>query len=124
MGLIDYFKPIPELNCPNCQAVLSEWQGKPYGCAMFVWHQGIAYPLRQEVDEECAISEEDKKKLRLPDEFDFYTDCENCPDYWIVADGKTENGIWTKVENLRLEKKNKLPRKWFDQEIKRGKGDG
>lgn len=119
MGLIDILKPVPDLNCPNCQAVLTNWQSTHKDCCLFIWQQGTVYPIEQMADEDCAISENERMKVRLPQRFDLYTSCENCPDYWIVAEGKTENGVWTIVENLRLEKMTKLPRKWFNQEEKK-----
>ena len=114
MGLFDWYKPVPDLRCPVCETVLADWQGKDGACGLFVWQQGIAYPVSQEADE-SNIDEADRKKFSLPEKFEFYTDCENCPDYWIVAECKTENGVCNKVENIRLDKKFRLPKKWFDQ---------
>ncbi len=116
MGMFDWYKPVPDLRCPICEIVLGDWQGKNADCALFLWQQGVPYPIDQITgDEECCISEEVRKQIRLPEEFEFYTSCENCPDYRIVAECKTENGVWKNVEKIRLDKKPKLPRKWFDR---------
>jgi hypothetical protein len=115
MGMFDWFKPIPDLRCPNCKTILSEWQGYPPGCALFIWEQDIAYPIAQVASEECKISDEERRKIRLPDEFDIYTFCENCPDYRITTECKTEDGIWSKIESIKVEKIPKLPKKWFNQ---------
>jgi len=115
MGFFDYYEPVPDLVCPICKNVLEGWQGKHGACGLFVWRQEIAYPIAQEGGE-FNIDETARKKFRLPEEFEFYTGCENCPDYWIICECKTEDGVWENVENIRLEKKPKLPRKWFEHQ--------
>lgn len=107
MGLFDYYKPVPDLRCPICDNVLDDWQGKDGACGLFVWQQGVAYPVSQEAGE-SNIGELDRKKLRLPEKFQIYKYCENCPDYQMIAYCKTENEIWSETEITKAEKIQKL----------------
>ena len=113
--MFDWYKPVPDLRCPICENVLDDWQGVNGACGLFVWQQGIAYPVSQEADE-CNIDEEDRKKFRLPEKFEIYKTCENCADYTIIASCITENEIWSETEITKTEKLPKLPRKWFKPE--------
>jgi hypothetical protein len=36
MGMFDWYKPEPLLDCPVCGKTLSEWQGKDADCLLFV----------------------------------------------------------------------------------------
>ena len=51
MGMFDWYEPSGALSCPVCSAELSEWQGKDGPCALFVWQQGFAVPVDQNVVE-------------------------------------------------------------------------
>ena len=50
MGMFDWYKPVPLLNCPVCGKTLSEWQGKDADCLLFVWQQGLANPIEHKGD--------------------------------------------------------------------------
>jgi len=53
MGMLDWYRPVPDLACPVCGTPLREWQGKEGPCGLFVWQQGEIAPIDQVVDEEC-----------------------------------------------------------------------
>ena len=103
MGMFDSYKPVPELECPICKIVLDDWQGKDSECGLFVWKQGIAFPVRQDAGN-CNIDENERLKLRLPESFEIYTNCEN---HWIEAEWKTENGIWIETISKKIEEHTK-----------------
>lgn len=115
MGFFDWYKPVPDLRCPVCENVLDDWQGKDGACGLFVWQQGIAYAVDQ-TGGDSNIDEADRKKFRLPEEFEIYTDCRNCS-INVIADCETEDEIWSKAQIVKTEKIPKLPRKWFNPEI-------
>jgi hypothetical protein len=115
MGFFDSYEPIPDLRCPICENVLNDWQGIDAACGLFVWQQGIAYPVDQ-TGSESNIDEADRKKFRLPEEFEIYANCENCGDVQIIASCKTEDEIWNETVITKTEKLPKLPRKWFKPE--------
>ena len=94
MGMFDSYNPVPLLKCPVCKVALSDWQGKGGSCALFIWQQGIAFPISQNADE-YNIDEADRKTFRLPKTFWISTCCEK---HWIEAECKTENEIWTMTE--------------------------
>jgi hypothetical protein len=103
MGMFDWYKPEPSLNCPVCSKTLSEWQGKDADCLLFVWQQGLAHPVEHKGDgEDFQVSEVDLRNFRLPKEFGFYSyDCD-CP-FPVQAIGKTENEVWSSSELIRAE---------------------
>lgn len=114
MGMFDWYIPDSDLNCPNCGSLLEDWQGKDAACALFVWKQGFKYPIEQKGND-CNIDIDKRNKFRLPEFFKIYNYCDMRDDYRIVADCKTENEVWVEVIEIRLEKRQKLPKKWFNQ---------
>ena len=84
-------------------------------CGLFVWKQGCAYPIEQNADE-CNLDKEERKTFRLPNNFRIYSYCENCADCRIEVECESKSGIWKEIIELKTEKLQKLPRKWFDQE--------
>jgi hypothetical protein len=113
MGMFDWYKPEPDLNCPVCAKLLSEWQGIDADCLLLVWKQCVANPIEQKGDDEdFQISEADLTNFTLPKEFSFYSyDCD-CP-FPVQAIGKTENGLWasTKLVTAENAKQGKEERK-------------
>ena len=103
MGMFDWYKPKPTLNCPVCRQTLTDWQGKDGPCLLFVWEQGFADPLKHLGDgESFQVSDSDLKEWKLPDEFGIYSfDCE-CP-FPVEAIGRTENEVWTATELITVE---------------------
>ena len=107
MGMFDWYEPDPPLACPVCGQALSEWQGKDGPCALFVWRQGYAAPLRQCVDAEIRLSDDELKHWCLPAEFWIgSSDCA-CP-FEVVAIGRTEHGIWTSTDLITAENARQL----------------
>ena len=96
MGMFDWYEPQPPLPCPKCGSALTGWQGKSGPCGLFEWIQGRRSPSRQLVDEDIAISEAQRDKLVLPEEFELHTDCGTCGT-WVEAHGWCDAGIWTRV---------------------------
>jgi hypothetical protein len=94
MGMFDTFIAEPPLRCRSCGSDVSEFQGKDGPCALFVWKQGVADPVRQAVDDEWAIPDAERAKFRLPDEFELHTDCPRCH-VWIVGTGYCSDNVWT-----------------------------
>lgn len=103
MGMFDWYKPIPNLNCPNCDLPLDDWQGKDSACALFVWQQGFINPIEQK-GYDCNIGVKERNNCRLPRQFRIYNYCENCADFRIEAICKTENEIWTEIIEVKVEK--------------------
>lgn len=103
MGLFDWYKPNPSLNCPVCGETLSEWQGKDGPCLLFVWQQGFVNPVKHLGDGEgFQVSDSDLKNLKLPKEFGIYSyDCE-CA-FPVEAMCRTENDVWTETELITAE---------------------
>lgn len=112
MGMFDWYEPRPAIICPRCGAALSGWQGKCGPCALFEWVQGLAWPARQLVDDECAASDLVRSATRLPDEFDVYTSCNACK-VWVEALGSCDQGIWTRVDLLHPLEPPGLPEEWM-----------
>ncbi len=97
MSLLDHFEPDPPLTCPACGAELQGWQGKEGECAMLVWRQGHAGPVDQEVPDEIKGYPEVIGALRLPEEFEIYTQC--CGgSFFITAYCEAPNGLWSRTE--------------------------
>gem|GEM_PF-1654159 len=96
--MFDYYRPTPDISCPICKASGLEWQGKYGPCGLFVWEQGQAAPVDQQVDDECQIFPDERGKLRLPVRFEIYAGC-NCPTF-LVAVGVTEHEVWIRTELL------------------------
>ena len=99
MGMFDWYKPVPNLECPVCKVALDCWQGKDGACALFIWQQGTAFPISQEADD-CNVDETDKLKFRLPETFRIYTNCEK---HWIEAECKCENETWIETVIKKIE---------------------
>jgi len=103
MGMFDWYIPVPDLNCPKCNSPLDGWQGKDAACGLFVWKQGCAYPIKQNADD-SNLDEDQRKKFRLPEDFNIYNYCDNCENLCVEATCKTENEIWTEVIVVKSEK--------------------
>ena len=82
MGLFDWFEPDPAIRCLKCKTgMISGWQGKHSGHALFLWRQGIAAPTNQLIDEECKIDVQTRDAKRLPVDEGvsiYYGDCDSC----------------------------------------------
>lgn len=113
MGMYDCYEPLP-LRCPICDRPLEDWQGKDGPCAIFVWREGVAAPIAQLVDEDCALSPEDRGTWRLPEEFTIYTGCPGHDDGFLFARCRCENGIWVKTELLPVDQRRIRRRKMRD----------
>lgn len=97
MSLLDHYEPDPPLACPACGAELEGWQGKEGDCAMLVWRQGHAAPVDQEVPDEIKGYPEVIEALRLPEEFEIYTQC--CGEgFFITAYCTATQGVWSHTE--------------------------
>jgi hypothetical protein len=100
MGMFDTYRPEPVPQCPRCGAPLPDWQGKDGPCVLFVWGQGAASPIGQDVDDECAAEPSARAASRLPDVFTIYTSCAGC-ELWIDAHGACDDGTWTRTDLVR-----------------------
>jgi hypothetical protein len=98
MGMFDFYRPIPDLPCPQCLASNLEWQGQDGPCALFVWEQGRSEPADQLVPDECRSPTGSRAEAQLPARFEIYTDC-RCPTF-LRAVGFTVAGVWTRTELL------------------------
>ncbi len=97
MGMFDSFKPARPLTCPACGLPLRRWQGKDGPCVLFVWREGVASPIDQEVDEDIRALIPDRERQRLPKTFTIYS--YDCPRHQPVdALCSTENNVWTRTE--------------------------
>jgi hypothetical protein len=111
MGMFDWYQPRPDVHCPQCGAGLSGWQGKDGPCGLFQWSSGVASPTGQLVEDECATDAPEREKLRLPDEFDLYTECDACK-AWIDARGSCSDGAWSRTDLVRPLAAPGLPDGW------------
>ena len=98
--MFDFYRPVPELHCPDCATPLKDWQGLEGPCLLLVWQQGQIAPVAHQVVEESRLGREVLATLRLPDEFDIYTNCDQCG-RWIAARGRCLNGGWSESEVIR-----------------------
>ena len=128
MGMIDYYEPDPELACPRCDRVLSDWQGNEAENALFIWKQGVPHPTGQAVDEEVALLEKDLVQFNLPEEFTIYTHCTCSTKFLIEAVGKSVDGTWLQTKLIQpddIEKvyaylpraKRKALRQWLQERV-------
>ena len=92
MGMFDWYLPKPVLTCPVCGIELMEWQGKDGPCGLFVWAQGVAYPVDQPVELECRLDENERQHVRLPNTFSIYT--YDCNRHKVTATCSVTDGIW------------------------------
>jgi hypothetical protein len=106
MGMFDWYKPRQNLECPICRFVLDEWQGKDGPNGLFVWREGEISPVDQPIDEECKISQGERRDFRLPEEFVIYSyDCEQ---HRVLARCRTEDDVWTETLIVAVENVGKL----------------
>ena len=85
MGMFDYFEPKPPLRC-ECGEPLKGWQGKDGPCELLTWCQGVP---------------SDIYKPCLPDEFEIYTNCEECC-AWVTATGFcNDRKVWVTLQVRR-----------------------
>jgi hypothetical protein len=127
--MFDYFDPVPELNCPRCGRVLSDWQGKDAEDALFLWRQGVLHPVMQCIDDEsCRLTAEDLIRFTLPDEFTIYTHCSCSTKYFIEAFGEILDGVWHQTRLMKPEEieemygrlprsERKSMRKWLQMKV-------
>ena len=103
MGLFDEYIPDPPLSCPACGLRLDSWQGKGGPNLLMVWRQGVIGPKDQAiVDEDFRFGPEEMAELRLPDEFQIYTQC--CGDHFFInAYCKTTDEIWSHTDMVTAE---------------------
>jgi hypothetical protein len=95
MSMFDWYKPATELRCPMCGNLLIEWQGKDGPCALFLWQEGVKYPVDQLADaEEVRLSREERVRFTLPVQFTIYS--YDCPDHHpIDAQCGTYEEVWS-----------------------------
>jgi hypothetical protein len=72
MGLYDYYKPDPPIECPKCGGQLSGWQGKDGHPALLVWKQGIDAPIDQHGDVSFRVPVERMTTFKVSKEFSIY----------------------------------------------------
>jgi hypothetical protein len=97
MGMFDYYRPSRPLTCPACGAELRKWQGKDGPCALFIWEQGVPWPIDQDVDDEMRVLPAERHRCRLPKVFVIYS--YDCPRHQpIDARCSTENEVWTRTD--------------------------
>ena len=97
MGMFDYYEPEPPLSCPVCGAPLAGWQGKDGPCALLVWRQGATAPINQAVPDEAKREPAVIGALRLPAEFEIYTQC--CGgNFFVTARCAAPDGLWNHAE--------------------------
>jgi hypothetical protein len=95
--MFDHYQPDPTLTCPVCAAPLSGWQGKDGPCGLFVWRQGAATPIDQDVAEEVRLEPAALASVRLPASFHIYARC--CSqDYMVEASCEAPGGLWSSTE--------------------------
>jgi hypothetical protein len=94
MGMFDTFIAEPPLRCRSCGSDVSVFQGKDGPCALFVWEQGVASPVRQTGDDQWAVPDAERITFRLPDEFEIYANCPKCH-AWITGTGYCSDRVWT-----------------------------
>lgn len=93
MGMFDWYRPAGIFNCPICGTPLREWQGKMGPCLLFVWQQGVAFPVEHAAEEECRVSMAVREEERLPPSFDIY--CYDCETHRVDARCEAVAGIWS-----------------------------
>jgi len=103
MGMLDYFEPEPDLLCPRCGRILDGWQGHDADNALFVWRQGVRHPIRQCVDEECRLTDNELARFTLPEEFTIETHCSCSTTFLIEAIGIVIDGQWTQTRLVRAD---------------------
>lgn len=98
MSLFDWYRPAGDTRCPSCGAPLTEWQGKDANCVLFIWQQGVAWPVGQDAGEDNA-DEAERTKFRLPAAFTIYS--YDCADHGpIEANCRCVEGVWTSTTLL------------------------
>ncbi len=129
MSMIDYFEPVPELECPRCGKVLNDWQGKDAENALFVWKQGVLHPTKQCVDDENSrLTAKELTRFTLPDEFTICTHCTCSTKFLIEAFGKSLDGIWHQTKLMQPEEiekmyghlprtQRKVMRQWLQEKV-------
>ncbi|MEQ9081737.1 MAG: hypothetical protein RLP09_48170 [Sandaracinaceae bacterium] len=93
MGMFDDYEPDPPIACDGCGGELSGWQSKDGPCALLVWREGAASPLRQWADPDCRLPPEALTTLRLESDVELYTTCESCGAP-AEATGFLVDGVW------------------------------
>lgn len=87
MGMFDYYRPKPEIVCPDCRKPLQSWQGKHGPCGLWVFVQNEPELLNR-------TKPNSWDHARLPEKFVFTDEC--CR--WIfLGTGRCENGIWVET---------------------------
>jgi len=90
--MFDNYEPVPDIHCPCCAELLSDWQGKGGPCVLVTWRQGELHPVRG------AFSSSEPKELQLDDgETYIYTSCERCYLY-VEAVCSIANGVWMSTQ--------------------------
>ena len=103
MGMFDTYRPKAETACPVCGTPLTEWQGKDGPCALFIWEEGVKWPVDQAIDdEEVKLTAEELRKHSLPEAFVIYSyDCASHKP--IFAQCSCRDGIWSNTKILSFE---------------------
>jgi hypothetical protein len=101
MGMFDWFKPDPPIQCPQCSRPVEGFQGKDGPCNLLVWTQGLPSPVDDpDTDDDWRSSPEYLAELRLPAVFEFYGSCDPCKQ-WLDFTGFCQNGVWTETVSGR-----------------------
>ena len=102
VGMFDDYVPWAPVACPRCGARLKGWQGKGGPCLGWKWRQYQRWA--QSEDEQGWHSEERAyvpDELRLPADFDIYTECGECG-AWVDAECRCVQGVWRLMKVLPL----------------------
>ena len=101
MGMFDWYQPTDDVKCPACGNKLRTWQGKEGPRALFVWRQGLAAPIAQEVDADARLDDRARERFRLPSRFNIYSF--DCPDHHpIDAECACVEDVWTTTRVLPI----------------------
>ena len=105
--MFDEYIPDPPLNCPACGKELEGWQGIDGPCALMVWRQGVAAPVKQQIaDEDVRLTAEDLDHFRLPEQFLIYTNCcggDRGLGFFVEAECRTNQEIWMQADLITAE---------------------
>jgi hypothetical protein len=90
MGFYDTFHPT-NLACPFCGTMLADCQGKPEGCRLYIWREGLRHPIAQTT----GAGHQDRRlgHLVLDRDVEIYGDCPGCK-RWLEAVAVVRDQIW------------------------------
>ena len=95
MGLFDQYQPDPPIQCPRCETLLADFEGKEGECRLLVWRQGHKSPIGfVELNVTTNNDETSVEAFRLPAEFEIYTVCGKC-ERNVDVTGFCDDGVWS-----------------------------